>query len=175
MSGLDILVNDAGMGAKQSHSLDTPLDEFQRILNVDLLAPWLLCQAGAKHMAAHGGGAIVNVTSVHEEISQTGSVAYDAAKAALRSVTRTLALEPASRDVRVNNVAPGLIVTPLTAAKIDDPERAAQDRKQIPMHRPGNPQEVANVVLFLASDAASYVTGSSYFVDGGLLRNIGGA
>lgn len=175
MGGLHILVNDAGMGASQSHSLDTPLEEFQRILNVDLLAPWLLCQAGARHMAAHGGGAVVNITSVHEEISQVGSVAYDAAKAALRSVTRTLALELASKGVRLNNVAPGLIATPLTAGKIDDPERAAKDRKQIPMHRPGEPQEVANVVLFLASDAASYVTGSSYFVDGGLLRNIGGA
>ena len=175
MGGVHVLVNDAGVGSGRSHSLDTTLDEFRHILNVDLLAPWLLCQAVARHMAAHGGGAIVNITSVHEEISQPGSVAYDAAKAALRSVTRTLALELASKGVRLNNVAPGLIATPLTAKKINDPERAAHDRKQIPMHRPGEPHEVANVVLFLASDAASYVTGSSYLVDGGLLRNIGGA
>jgi glucose 1-dehydrogenase len=175
MGGVEVLVNDAGMGSSQSHSLDTPLDEFQRILNVELLAPWLLCQAAARYMVDHGGGVIVNITSVHEEISQPGSVAYDAAKAALRSVTRTLALELAAKGVRLNNVAPGLIATPLTAKKIDDPERSAHDRRQIPMHRPGEPHEVANVVLFLASDAASYVTGSSYFVDGGLLRNIGGA
>lgn len=96
-------------------------------------------------------------------------------KAALRSVTRTLALELAERGVRLNNVAPGLIDTPLTAEKIHDPKRAAHDRRQIPMHRPGTPQEVANVVAFLVSDQASYVTGTSYFVDGGLTRNLGGA
>lgn len=175
MGGVHVLVNDAGVGSGQSHSLDTPLEAFQRALNVDLLAPWLLCQAAARHMLGQGGGAIINITSVHEEISQPGTVAYDAAKAGLRSVTRTLALELADRNVRVNNVAPGLIDTPLTAKKIHDPERAAHDRRQIPVHRPGQPQEVANVVLFLASDEASYVTGSSYFVDGGLMRNIGGA
>jgi glucose 1-dehydrogenase len=126
-------------------------------------------------MTDSGGGAVVNITSVHEEISQVGSVAYDAAKAALRSVTRTLALELAERGVRLNNVAPGLIDTPLTAEKIHDPKRAAHDRRQIPVHRPGTPQEVANVVAFLVSDQASYVTGASYFVDGGLTRNLGGA
>ena len=170
-----VLVNDAGIGSSQSHSLDTPLPEFQRILQVDLLAPWRLCQVVAQRMAERGGGAIVNITSVHEEISQAGSVAYDAAKAALRSVTRTLALELAERKVRLNNGAPGLIDTPRTAEKIHDPERAAHDRRQIPAHRPGTPQEVANVVAFLVSDEASYVTGASYFVDGGLTRNIGGA
>lgn len=175
MGGLHVLVNDAGVGSPHSDSLETTLEDFQRSLNVDLLAPWLLCQAAARHMVGQGGGAIVNITSVHEEISLPGSAAYDAAKAALRSVTRTLALELAGKGVRLNNVAPGLIDTPLTAKKIRDPERAAHDRRQIPMHRPGKPGEVANVVLFLASDDASYVTGSSYFVDGGLMRNVGGA
>lgn len=170
-----VLVNDAGVGSSQEHSLDTPLPEFRRILEVDLLAPWRLCQVVAQRMTDSGGGAVVNITSVHEEISQVGSVAYDAAKAALRSVTRTLALELAERGVRLNNVAPGLIDTPLTAEKIHDPKRAAHDRRQIPMHRPGTPQEVANVVAFLVSDQASYVTGASYFVDGGLTRNLGGA
>jgi len=170
-----ILVNNAGIGSRQSHSLDTPPEEFLRILQVDLVAPWLLCQEVARQMVQAGSGAIVNVTSVHEEMSLPGSAAYDAAKAGLRSLTRTLSLELASRGVRINNVAPGMIDTPMTASRLADPEAAGQATRQIPMGRPGQPEEVANVVLFLASDAASYVTGSSYFVDGGLMRNIGRA
>ncbi|GAA4340387.1 SDR family oxidoreductase [Pigmentiphaga soli] len=174
IGAIDILVNDAGMGASQNRSLDTPLDEFLRVLHVDVVAPWLLCQAAAKRMVAQGGGAIVNITSVHEEISLPGSVAYDAAKAALRSITRTLALELAADGVRINNVAPGMIATPMTEKRLRDPASAAKAASQIPMRRPGDPQEVANVALFLASGDASYVTGASYFVDGGLVRNIGG-
>ena len=172
LGSVDVLVNNAGLSTAKPF-LELTVDDFDLTFAVDVRASFLLAQAAARQMEK--GGSIVNITSVHEEISQPGSVAYDAAKAALRSVTRTLALELASKGVRLNNVAPGLIATPLTAKKINDPERAAHDRKQIPMHRPGEPHEVANVVLFLASDAASYVTGSSYFVDGGLLRNIGGA
>ena len=173
--GLHVLVNDAGVGSAQRDSLDTPLDAFLHVLNVDLVAPWLLTQAAARHMREQGSGAIVNVTSVHEEISLPGSAAYDAAKAGLRSVTRTLALELAPHGVRLNNVAPGMIATPMTADRLDDPQTAALAQSQIPMRRPGRPEEVAQVVLFLASDDASYVTGSSYFVDGGLMRHIGGA
>jgi len=170
-----VLVNNAGVGSTRSRSLDTPPDEFLRILQVDLIAPWLLCQEIARRMIEAGSGAIVNVTSVHEEMSLPGSAAYDAAKAGLRSLTRTLALELAPRGVRINNVAPGMIATPMTASRLADPQAAGQAARQIPMRRPGQPEEVANVALFLASDAASYVTGSSYFVDGGLMRNIGGA
>ena len=170
----DVLVNNAGIGSSQRHSLDMSYEEFRRILDVDLVVPWLLCQAAAQHMIAHDGGAIVNITSVHEEISLPGSAAYDAAKAALRSITRTLALELAPLGVRLNNVAPGLIATPLTAGTVNTPERMLKAARQIPMGRAGNPQEVANVVLFLACDEASYVTGASYIVDGGLMRNIGG-
>jgi glucose 1-dehydrogenase len=102
-----------------------------------------------------------------------GSAAYDAAKAALRLITRTLALELAPHGVRLNNVAPGLIASPLRAGTVSTPERMLKAARQIPMGRAGNPQEVANVVLFLACDEASYVTGASYIVDGGLMRNIG--
>jgi glucose 1-dehydrogenase len=102
-------------------------------------------------------------------------VAYDAAKGGLRSVTRTLALELAPHGIRINNIAPGMIATPMTAETLEDPQQAEQSKQRIPMGRPGQPQEVANVALLLASDDASYVTGSSYFVDGGLMQNVGGA
>ncbi|MEI7037154.1 SDR family NAD(P)-dependent oxidoreductase [Fulvimonas yonginensis] len=156
------------MGAPHSDPLDTTLEEVQRTLGVDLLAPWLLCQAAAR------AGAIVNITSVHEEISLPGSAAYDAAKAALRSLTRTLALELAGRGVRLNTVAPGLIETPLTANRIHDPQRAGHDRRQIPMHRPGRPQELVNAALFLASDEASQSPAAAAS-SMALMRNLGGA
>jgi glucose 1-dehydrogenase len=171
---IDILVNNAGAGASVERSTDTPKDEFVRVINLDLISPWLLCQAAAKHMAKRGG-AIVNITSVHEEIPSPGGAAYDAAKAGLRSITRTLALELAGQGIRINNIAPGMIDTPMTADRLNDPKKAAQSKSQIPMGRPGQPQEVANVALLLASDDASYVTGSTYFVDGGLMQHIGGA
>ncbi|HJV61310.1 MAG TPA: SDR family oxidoreductase [Albitalea sp.] len=104
-----------------------------------------------------------------------GSASYDAAKAGLRQITRALALELAPRGVRVNNIAPGMIETDMTADRLDDPKKAEQSRRNIPMGRPGRPEEVAAAAVFLASDEASYVTGSSYYVDGGLMRHIGGA
>lgn len=175
MGGFDIVVNNAGMNAQHDDSLDIGLDDFLQLVNVNLVSPWVLAQAAARHMAANGGGSIVNVTSVHEEISLPGAAAYDAAKAGLRSVTRTLALELAPKGVRLNNVAPGMIATPMTQDRLDDDAEAAKAARNIPMGRAGRPEEVAAVVLFLASDAASYVTGSSYFVDGGLVRNLGGS
>lgn len=170
---IDILVNNAGTSATAETSLDVTLDEFIRVINVDMISAWALAQAAARQMVERGGGVIINVTSVHEEVPGPGGAAYDAAKGGLRNISRTLALELAPRGVRVNNIAPGMIATPMTAESIEDPEKLAESKRRIPMRRPGQPQEVANVALFLASDDASYVTGSSYFVDGGLTQNVG--
>ncbi len=175
MGRIDILVNNAGTGAKIESSLKQPLEDFIRVINIDLISPWALCHAAAEHMMEVGWGAIINITSVHEEIPSPGGAAYDAAKAGLRSLTRTLALELAPKGIRVNNIAPGMIATPMTAESLEDPRKAEQSTQRIPMGRPGQPQEVANIALLLASDDASYVTGSTYFVDGGLMQSIGGA
>jgi glucose 1-dehydrogenase len=174
MDKLDIVVNSAGARSHGKNSLNTDLETFMHVLNVDLVSPWAICRAAAMHMLLRGGGSIINITSVHEEYPLKGAAAYDAAKAGLRSITRTLALELAEKGVRINNIAPGMIDTPMTADTLSDPRQVGKVRQRIPMRRPGKPQEVANVALFLASDEASYVTGSSYFVDGGLTQNIGG-
>jgi glucose 1-dehydrogenase len=118
-------------------------------------------------------GVIINITSVHEEIPSRGGAAYDAAKAGLRNITRTLAMELGPKGIRVNNIAPGFIATPMTREYLDDPAEMEKSRRHIPLHRPGRPEEVANVAVFLASKEASYVTGSSYFVDGGMMQMLG--
>ena len=172
---IDILVNNAGKGASQESSLDIPLETFLEVLNLDLVSPWILCQLAAKGMVERGGGAIVNITSVHEEIPSPGNVAYDVAKGGLRMIARTLTAELAAKGVRINNIAPGMIATPMTTERLHDPEQSEQSLQRIPMGRAGDAQEIANVALFLASDDASYVAGSSYFADGGLMQRIGGA
>lgn len=107
-----------------------------------------------------GKGSIITITSVYEEIPNEGAPAYCAAKGGLRLVTRVLALELAPRDVRVNNIAPGMIATPMTASTLMDAEAAEEAEAKIPMGRAGEQQEITNVALFLASDESSYVTGS---------------
>ncbi|HYN89040.1 MAG TPA: SDR family oxidoreductase [Ardenticatenaceae bacterium] len=172
---IDILVNNAGTGSQASQALETTLEDFTHVINVDLISPWALTQAAAKDMRQRGGGVILNVTSVHEEIPSKGDVAYAAAKGGLRNLTRTLCVEVAQYGIRVANIAPGLIATPMTEEKIEDPSKLEQAKETIPMGRPGQPQEVANLALFLASDEASYITGSSFFVDGGLMQSNTGA
>ena len=175
MGPLDILVNNAGKGAGQDSSLDIPLEDFVDVINVDLISPWVLAQLAAKGMVERGKGAIVNISSVHEEIPSPGNISYDAAKGGLRMIARTLGVELAPKGVRVNNIGPGMIATPMTVDRLHDPEQAEQSMQRIPMGRPGEPQEIANLALFLASDDASYITGTTFFADGGLLQTAGGA
>jgi glucose 1-dehydrogenase len=139
------------------------------------VAPFILAREAAKHMAGRGQGSIINITSVHEAIPNQGAAAYCAAKGGLRMVTRVLALELAPKGVRVNNIAPGMIATPMTVSTLMDTEASKAAEAKIPMGRAGEQQEIANVALFLASDESSYVTGSSFFADGGLMLSIQGA
>jgi len=175
LGAVDILVNNAGKGASAETSLDIPLQSFIEVINIDLVSPWVLTRAAARQMAERARGSIINITSVHEAIPSPGNAVYDAAKGGLRMVARTLGLEQAPRGVRINNIGPGLIATPMTTERLLDPEQSDDALEQIPMRRAGEPQEIANVAHFLASDDASYVTGSTYYADGGLLQHIGGA
>ena len=123
---------------------------------------------------AHGGkGKILNVTSVHEDIPRVGSAGYDAAKGALRNLTRTLALELAPDRINVNNIAPGMVLTPMNQPAIDDTKLREEQVQSIPWKRPAEPWEVAKLAVYLASEDADYATGQTYVLDGGLMMNLG--
>jgi len=164
--GLDILVNNAahvGMGMIS----ETNLEAFQQNFRVNMDAPYLGTQAAMANMGDKGGS-IINISSVNGDRAMQGMSGYGASKAALTHFTRNAAMEGAPQGIRVNVVTPGPIMTPATKAWFDhDPDAGAAIAAANPMGRIGTPEEVANVVHFLASDAASYVTGASIPVDGG--------
>lgn len=164
--GLDILVNNAahvGMGM----IADTDLEGFQQNFRVNVDAPYMGTRAAMTAMGDKGGS-IINISSVNGDRAMQGMSAYGASKAALTHFTRNAAMEGARLGIRVNAVTPGPIMTPATKAWFDhDPDAGAAIAGANPMGRIGTPEEVANVVLFLASDASSYVTGASIPVDGG--------
>jgi NAD(P)-dependent dehydrogenase (short-subunit alcohol dehydrogenase family) len=156
---LDALVNNAGVTVAKP-ALELTAEDFDAIFSIDVRAAFLLSQSAARRM--DGGGAIVNVTSVHEHVPRVGFALYSSAKAALGMLTRSLALELAP-GIRVNAVAPGAIAT-------ERNEEADSLTEEIPLGRPGEPAEVASVVAFLLSDDARYITGASVLVDGGALQ-----
>jgi glucose 1-dehydrogenase len=123
--------------------------------------------------AAGGGGKIINVTSVHDEIPRAGAADYDCSKGAQRNLTRTLALELAEDGISVNNLAPGMVLTPFNQAALDDPKVLEEQVQSIPMKRAAKPEEIGRLAVFLASSDADYVTGSTYVMDGGLMMNQG--
>lgn len=167
---IDVLVNNAGIQQEVPFE-ETSTDIWQKIIDVDLTGPFVCSREAVKHMIKQKnpkGGCIVNISSVHQEIPKPFYVAYASAKAGIKMMTKTMALELSRYNIRVNAVAPGAIETDMNRElKLDEAElRSVLTR--IPLQRIGTAQEVANVVEFLASDKASYVTGSTYFVDGGM-------
>ena len=170
---LDVMVNNAGMERKMPF-LETPFEVWQEIIAVNLTGAWLGCQAAAKRMVAQGdAGRIINVSSVHEDLAMPTNSPYCATKGGLRMLMRTLAVELAPHNITVNNIAPGTIDTPMDAPLKEHPDEMKQLLSEIPLGRMGKPEEVANLALFLASDDSSYVTGSTLFVDGGMIRHSG--
>jgi NAD(P)-dependent dehydrogenase (short-subunit alcohol dehydrogenase family) len=167
LGGVEVLINNAGTGASTPF-LEVELAEWRDVLEVDLTGAFLVAQAAARHMvAARVRGRIVNVTSVHEHVPLDGSTPYVVAKHGLGGLTKSMALELAAHGITVNSVAPGEIATPMTGQEDDDPHAA--QRPGVPLRRPGDAREVAELIAYLTSPAASYTTGASFVIDGGML------
>lgn len=164
---IDILVNNAGFGV-QGDIVDTPFESWERVIRTNLHGPFLMLQQAARRMISQGnGGRIINISSVHEEACNVTGAAYNSSKAGLRNLTRTAAVELGRYGITVNDIAPGMILTPMNRIATSDDAYRQSAEAQIVMGRAGLPVDIANMALFLASDAASYCTGSTHFVDGG--------
>ncbi|MGO2139080.1 MAG: SDR family NAD(P)-dependent oxidoreductase [Leucobacter sp.] len=165
LAPLKIGVNNAGIGGAVGATATYSDADWQRVIDINLSAVFRGTRAQVAHMAQHGGGAIVNIASILGSVGSAGSPAYVASKHAVVGLTKTAALENAALGVRVNSVGPGYVDTPLLK-NTDEAARAALIAKH-PMGRLGRAEEIAHMVAFLASDAASFVTGSYHLVDGG--------
>jgi NAD(P)-dependent dehydrogenase (short-subunit alcohol dehydrogenase family) len=168
LGGVDVFVNNAGTGSA-TLALEMTLKQWRYVMATDLDGAFACLQAAARCMVAAGnGGRLIAVTSVHEHQPRVGSAAYDAAKHGLGGLIKTLALELGQYGITANCVAPGEIATPMTGQEDQDPHET--HRPGVPLGRPGDAREIAAVIAFLASAQASYVTGASWPVDGGMLQ-----
>jgi NAD(P)-dependent dehydrogenase (short-subunit alcohol dehydrogenase family) len=164
---LDILVNNAGISPAFVRSERLTQADWQEVLGVNLTAPFACCQRALPLLEAAGAGSIVNISSVHGSRAHERLVAYAASKGGLEMLTRTLAVEWATRGIRVNAVAPGYLETDMTAGLREHERWSEALLSRIPMSRFGQTSEVVSAVLFLAGSGASYITGTTLFVDGG--------
>lgn len=168
--GLDVLINNAGI--EESHLVvEMPLDVWNRIVAVNLTGSFLCARAAVRAMIERKrGGRIINISSVHEDLAMPKNSAYCASKGGIRMFMRTLALEVAPYGITVNDIAPGAVATRINRAVREKPERRDALLDEIPLGRVGDPDEIAALACYLASQAAGYVTGSTYVIDGGLMR-----
>jgi glucose 1-dehydrogenase len=167
---LDILVNNAGVEIRGPFAEVTEA-QFDLVLGVNLKGAFFAAQAAARHMIERGGGGrIINVTSIHEDVAFLEFATYAASKGGMRMFMRAVCQELAPHGIIVNDIAPGAIATPINKRTLGDGELLKQLQAVIPAGRLGEPEEVAAVAVFLASDEAAYVTGSTYCVDGGMSR-----
>jgi glucose 1-dehydrogenase len=166
---IDVLVNNAGIQQEIPFE-DTSVEIWQKILAVDLTGPFVCSREAVKHMLNQDpkGGCIINISSVHQIIPKPHYVPYATSKAGIEMMTKTMALELAQDNIRINVVAPGAIETDMNQKLKEDKAELDKVLKRVPLGRIGTPDEVANMVEFLASDKASYVTGSAFFIDGGM-------
>ena len=168
LGGVDILINNAGIQIPgDSDKVD--LSDYDRVVSVNLRGAYLCAREALQHFLAEDKpGIIINVSSVHQIIPRPHYISYSISKGGMQNMTRTLALEYADRGIRVNGIGPGATATPINRDWVNDPEKRAEVVQHIPVGRVGTPEEMAAITAFLASDEASYITGQTLFVDGGL-------
>jgi glucose 1-dehydrogenase len=166
---VDVLMNNASLNAAGINVADMETDRMEQVVMTNFMGYFWTCRRFIQERRkAGGGGSIINVTSIHDEYPRSGAADYAATKGAQRNLTRVLALELAEDGITANNLAPGMILTPMNQDALDDPEVREQQVQSIPMKRAGEPWEIGRLAVFLASDDARYVTGSTYVMDGGL-------
>jgi glucose 1-dehydrogenase len=167
LGGLEILVNNAGI-ENQVATIDLPLADWERVLRTNLTGTFLCMREAARHMRDAGGGVVVNMSSVHQFIPWPGFAHYCASKGGIKMLAETVAREWAPFGIRVVNVAPGAIATPINQGVLSDPEQKEAIEAEVPLGRFGTAEEIAAAVAWIASDEASYVTGTTMVVDGGM-------
>jgi glucose 1-dehydrogenase len=179
---LDVLVNNAGISGASKKINELMINDWEKVIDINLKGAFICTREALKHMLKNNSKnnqidaevknndnySIINISSVHESIPQPESTPYAASKGGMMMLTKTVALEVADKGIRVNGIAPGAIATYMNKDMLEDEEKRKQEEQNIPMHRIGQPEEIASVALFLASPAASYITGTTVYVDGGL-------
>jgi glucose 1-dehydrogenase len=168
---LDVMVNNAGIETRSS-VLDTTEEQYERVLSINLKSAFFGTQLAAKQMIKQGGGGrIINMSSVHEDWPMPGNTPYCLSKGGMRMLTRTAGVELAKYNILVVGVGPGAVATPINTQTLNDPAALAKLNSAIPIGRMAQPEEIASVVAFLASDAASYLAATTIFADGGIMQS----
>ena len=173
---VDVLVNNAGIKGASKKITDLTISEWSEVMDINLKSTFFCTREALKHMLKINMGnnninnnfSIINISSVHESLPQPASVPYAASKGGMQMFTKTVALDVAESGIRVNGIAPGTIDTDVNKEVLNDEFKKKQEEQNIPLHRIGKPDEVAKVALFLASSDASYITGTTIYVDGGM-------
>ncbi len=170
----DILVNSAGKNMSGVRVADMSTDQWEDLIRTDLTGSFFTARRFVRNLKeARRPGAIINITSIHSSVMRAGGADYDAAKGGQTNLTKTLSLEVAEHGITVNAIAPGMILTPMNDKALHDPAYCENLARSIPLKRPGQPEEVAGVAVFLASPAGAYITGSTVTIDGGLSLQLG--
>jgi len=166
--GLDILVNNAGIDGKRAFAWEGEIADWRQVIEINLFGAYYCAREALRRMIPQKSGVILNTSSVHEKIAWSGYSAYTASKGALGMLSRTLAQEAAPHGVRVLSIAPGAVKTPINRAVWENTAEMKDLMEKIPLRRIGEPEEIANMAVVLVSDVASYVTGDTIYVDGGM-------